>query len=57
MLHPHGVSQSRLLMPFNDTWFYGDTLFIIDPWVWLLAGAEVMAVVDLDEELRVRRVR
>jgi len=57
VLHPHGVSQSRLLMPFNDTWFYGDTLFIIDPWVWLLAGAEVMAVVDLDEELRVRRVR
>jgi len=32
----------RLLMPFNDTWFYGDTLFIIDPWFWLLAGAGVV---------------
>lgn len=32
----------RLLMPFRDTWFYGDTLFIIDPWLWLLAGAGVV---------------
>ncbi len=24
----------RLLMPFSDRWFYGDTLFIIDPWLW-----------------------
>ena len=29
-------------MPFDDTWFYGDTLFIIDPWVWLLAAAGVV---------------
>ena len=38
-LNTYGI---RLLMPFNDTWFYGDTLFIIDPWVWLLAGAGVV---------------
>jgi inner membrane protein len=25
----------RWLMPFSGNWFYGDTLFIIDPWVWL----------------------
>jgi inner membrane protein len=25
----------RLLMPFSERWFYGDALFIIDPWVWL----------------------
>jgi inner membrane protein len=24
----------RLLMPLSPRWFYGDTLFIIDPWVW-----------------------
>ncbi|HUG27214.1 MAG TPA: metal-dependent hydrolase [Gemmatimonadales bacterium] len=24
----------RWLMPFSGTWFYGDTWFIIDPWVW-----------------------
>ncbi|MFQ6047082.1 MAG: metal-dependent hydrolase, partial [Gemmatimonadales bacterium] len=24
----------RWLMPFSSRWFYGDTLFIVDPWVW-----------------------
>ena len=23
-------------LPFDSTWFYGDLLFIVDPWVWLL---------------------
>lgn len=39
LLNTYGI---RLLMPFSDTWFYGDTLFIIDPWFWLLAGAGVV---------------
>ena len=38
-LNTYGV---RLLMPFDGRWFYGDALFIIDPWVWLLAGAAVV---------------
>jgi len=38
-MNTYGV---RLLMPFDDTWFYGDTLFIVDPWVWLLAVAGVV---------------
>lgn len=38
-LNTYGV---RLLMPFDGRWFYGDTLFIIDPWFWLLAGAGVV---------------
>jgi inner membrane protein len=38
-LNTYGV---RLLMPFDATWFYGDTLFIIDPWLWLLTGAAVV---------------
>jgi len=25
----------RLLMPFSSRWFYGDALFIVDPWIWL----------------------
>lgn len=34
----------RWLMPFDGTWFYGDALFIVDPWVLLLlAGGVVMA--------------
>ncbi len=29
----------RWLAPFSWTWFYGDTLFIIDPWVWMILAA------------------
>lgn len=25
----------RWLMPFSNRWFYGDALFIADPWLWL----------------------
>ncbi len=28
----------RWLMPFDGKWFYGDALFIIDPWIWLTLG-------------------
>jgi inner membrane protein len=28
----------RWLMPFDGRWSYGDALFIIDPWVWLVLG-------------------
>jgi inner membrane protein len=28
----------RWLMPFSGRWFYGDTLFIIDPWLWAALG-------------------
>lgn len=31
----------RWLMPFRDRWYYGDTLFIVDPWMWLLLGAGI----------------
>ncbi len=33
----------RLLEPFSSQWFYGDTLFIIDIWIWaaLIAGVWV----------------
>jgi inner membrane protein len=31
----------RLLMPFSDRWFYGDTLFIIDVWLWTALGLGV----------------
>lgn len=38
-LNIYGV---RLLMPFDGKWFYGDALFIIDPWLWLLFGSSVV---------------
>ncbi len=28
----------RWLMPFRDRWFYGDSLFIVDPWLYLVLG-------------------
>lgn len=39
-LNTYGV---RWLMPFSGRWYYGDTLFIVDPWVWLMLGAGVLA--------------
>lgn len=37
-LNVYGI---RLLEPFSSQWFYGDTLFIIDPWLWALMGLGV----------------
>jgi inner membrane protein len=34
-LNVYGI---RLLEPFSSRWFYGDTLFIIDVWLWGLLG-------------------
>ncbi|HSJ25242.1 MAG TPA: metal-dependent hydrolase, partial [Longimicrobiales bacterium] len=34
----------RLLAPFSERWFYGDALFIIDPWVWLALAAPLVGV-------------
>lgn len=31
----------RLLEPFSSRWYYGDSLFIIDPWIWLALGLGV----------------
>jgi inner membrane protein len=38
LLNTYGI---RLLMPFEGRWFYGDAVFIIDPWLWLALGAGV----------------
>ena len=38
LLNNYGV---RLLMPFDRRWFYGDVLFILDPWLWLVLGAGI----------------
>ncbi|HEX6940647.1 MAG TPA: metal-dependent hydrolase [Longimicrobiales bacterium] len=29
----------RLLAPVSLRWYYGDALFIVDPWLWLVLGA------------------
>jgi len=38
-MNTYGV---RVLMPFDGRWFYGDSIFIIDPWMWLLTAAAVV---------------
>lgn len=35
LMNSYGV---RLLMPFSGRWFYGDALFIVDPWLYLALG-------------------
>lgn len=37
-LNTYGV---RLLAPFSWRWFYGDALFIIDPWAWITLAVGV----------------
>lgn len=37
-LNNYGI---RLLEPFSHRWFYGDTLFIIDLWIWIALGLSV----------------
>lgn len=34
-LNNYGI---RLLAPFDWRWFYGDAVYIIDPWLWLALG-------------------
>lgn len=38
-MNAYGV---RLLMPFDGRWFYGDTIYVIDPLMWLLTAAAVV---------------
>lgn len=37
-LNNYGI---RLLEPFSHRWFYGDSLFIIDLWIWVALGLSV----------------
>lgn len=34
-LNTYGI---RFLAPFDWTWSYGDAVYIVDPWIWLLLG-------------------
>lgn len=34
-LNTYGI---RLLSPFSQRWFYGDAVFIVDVWLWLMLG-------------------
>lgn len=38
----------RPLMPFNNDWFYGDLIFVVDPWIWLILGSSVIWIMTSD---------
>jgi inner membrane protein len=44
----------RWLMPFSGRWFYGDALFVIDPWVWLVLGGTAFLTFSQSKLARVR---
>ena len=49
LLNTYGV---RWLMPFSNQWYYGDTLFIVDIWVWLALAAGILISVQRERRGR-----
>jgi inner membrane protein len=41
---------TRILDPFSSRWFYADTLFIMDPWIW------IMLILGLEMSWRAERL-
>lgn len=52
LLNPYGL---RVLAPFDWQWFYGDALFIIDPWMWVILAAGIWFARRLDIRLPARQ--
>ena len=48
-LNVYGI---RLLEPFSSRWFYGDTLFIIDIWLWLMLGTATWLSLRREKQAR-----
>ena len=38
----------RPLLPFSDRWFYGDLIFVVDPWIWLILGSAAVWLTATD---------
>jgi len=38
----------RPLLPFSNRWFYGDLVFVTDPWIWLILGFGVVWLTTTD---------
>lgn len=38
----------RPLLPFSNHWFYGDIIFVVDPWIWLILGSAVVWLTTTD---------
>ncbi len=42
----------RPLLPWSSRWFYGDFVFIIDPFIWLILGGAVFLVTSKNKKQR-----
>ncbi|MEZ4412952.1 MAG: metal-dependent hydrolase [Gemmatimonadales bacterium] len=49
LLNTYGV---RWLMPFSERWYYGDTLFIVDIWAWLVLATGVLVSMRRERQHR-----
>ncbi|HYV05413.1 MAG TPA: metal-dependent hydrolase, partial [Blastocatellia bacterium] len=38
----------RPFAPFSERWFYGDLVFVADPWIWLILGSSVVWLTTTD---------
>jgi inner membrane protein len=38
----------RPLIPFSMRWLYGDLVFVVDPWIWLILGSAVVWLTTTD---------
>ena len=38
----------RPFLPFSNRWFYGDIVFVVDPWIWLILGGGVVWLTTTD---------
>jgi inner membrane protein len=38
----------RTLLPFSNRWLYGDVVFVVDPWIWLILGSAVVWLTTTD---------
>jgi inner membrane protein len=36
----------RPFLPFSDHWYYGDFIFVIDPWIWLILGSSLVWLIS-----------
>ncbi len=53
-LNNYGV---RFLEPFSSQWFYGDTMFIIDLWIWLALGLGMFISLRREKKQHIRWYR
>ena len=38
----------RTLLPFSNRWVYGDLVFVVDPWIWLILGSAAVWLTTTD---------